>query len=98
MAEEKAVTVMSESVEKTDATTQQIEDAHVVKKVHADGHVDLVDAHAIGGNLEEMPKGYYWSPQFLGTVVVRLRTTPSMQSINPNAITRKSRMSNIRAE
>lgn len=71
MAEEKAATVMTESIEKTGVSSQKIEDVHVVKKVHADGHVDLVDAHAIGGALEEMPKGYFWSLQFIGTVIVR---------------------------
>jgi hypothetical protein len=73
MAEEKNAVVMNEFVEKSD-NSAKIEDAnnvHVVKKVHADGHVDLVDAHAIGGNLEDMPKGYFWTPQFIGTVVVR---------------------------
>ncbi|KAF2644786.1 fungal trichothecene efflux pump [Massarina eburnea CBS 473.64] len=63
---------MAESVKKVDATSQQIEDikdVHVVKKVHADGHVDLVDTHAIGGNFEEMPKGYFLSAQFIGTVI-----------------------------
>jgi hypothetical protein len=50
---------------------ENIDDVHVVKKVHADGTVDLIDTHAIGGVVEEMPKGYYYSPQFIGTVVVR---------------------------
>ena len=65
---------MAESIEKADATARQVEDlvndTRTVKKVHADGHVDLVDAHAIGGDVEEMPKGYFWSPQFIGTVIV----------------------------
>ena len=68
-------TIMTESVEKTDVTSKHIEDMNdvsVVKKVHADGHVDLVDTHAIGGDVEEMPKGYFWSPQFIGTTIVRL--------------------------
>lgn len=70
--EEKATAMTSESVEKnTPPSTQHFEDVHVVKKVHADGHVDLVDAHAIGGAAENMPKGYYYSIQFLGTVTVR---------------------------
>jgi hypothetical protein len=73
MAEEKNVAVMAESIEKHENSTK-IEDTsavNVVKKVHADGHVDLVDAHAIGGNLEDMPAGYFWTPQFIGTVIVR---------------------------
>ncbi|KAF2115908.1 fungal trichothecene efflux pump [Lophiotrema nucula] len=60
---------MAETVEKNDVhSTEQLEDVHVVKKVHADGTVDLVDAHAIGGDLDEMPAGYFWSLQFIGTV------------------------------
>jgi len=71
MAEDKAAAVMAESLGKNEAESNHVEDVHVVKKVHADGHVDLVDTHAIGGAFEEMPKGYYWSPQFIGTVIVR---------------------------
>jgi hypothetical protein len=29
-----------------------------------------VDTHAIGGDAAQMPEGYYWSPQFIGTVIV----------------------------
>ena len=72
MASEKATVVMSESVEKNEVeTTQHLENLHVVKKIHADGHVDLVDAHAIGGAAEDMPPGYFWSISFIGTVTVR---------------------------
>ena len=77
MAEEKNTAVMAESIEKHENSTK-IEDSsgiNVVKKVHADGHVDLVDAHAIGGNFEDMPTGYFWTPQFLGTVVVSLSSS-----------------------
>lgn len=70
MAEEKHAVVMAESVGKNEVESNHIENVHVVKKVHADGHVDLVDAHAIGGAYEEMPKGYFWSIQFIGTVIV----------------------------
>ncbi|CAO2654543.1 Nn.00g112760.m01.CDS01 [Neocucurbitaria sp. VM-36] len=72
MASDKPTAIMAETVEKTDAPSTihaADKDVHVVKKVHADGHVDLVDAHAIGGNIEDMPKGYFWTPQFIGTVV-----------------------------
>ena len=73
--EEKVETAMAEDVEKADvSSTQHVEDIHVVKKVHADGHIDLVDAHAIGGAAEDMPQGYYYSAQFIGTVTVRFRT------------------------
>lgn len=41
------------------------------KVVHADGTIDYVDTHALGGDAHEMPTGYYKSPQFIGTVVVR---------------------------
>lgn len=40
-----------------------------VETMHTDGTVDLVDTHAIGGELEEMPPGYFRSAQFIGTVV-----------------------------
>ncbi|KAF2190996.1 trichothecene efflux pump [Zopfia rhizophila CBS 207.26] len=61
---------MTNDVEKngSGSGSSQVEDVHVVKKVHADGTVDLVDAHAIGGAAENMPKGYFWSLQFIGTV------------------------------
>lgn len=42
----------------------------VAKLVHADGTVNYVDAQAIGGDVDELPKGYFRSPQFIGTVVV----------------------------
>lgn len=57
------------SVQKVDE--QHDSGVHVVKRVHADGTVDLIDAHAIGGDLDEMPKGYYWSPNFVLTFLVR---------------------------
>ncbi|KAF2660508.1 fungal trichothecene efflux pump [Lophiostoma macrostomum CBS 122681] len=70
MAEQKPQASMSDSVEKNEIeSTQVAADLHVVKKVHADGQVDLVDAHAIGGDVGDMPKGYFWSPQFIGTVL-----------------------------
>ena len=33
-------------------------------------HHDQVAPEAIGGLYEEMPKGYYWSKNFLGTLIV----------------------------
>ena len=45
-------------------------DVEVVQQVHTDGTVDFVDTHALGGALEDMPKGYYLSMNFIGTVVV----------------------------
>ena len=43
---------------------------NVAKVVHTDGTIDYIDAKAIGGDFEEMPKGYFWSPSFIGTVTV----------------------------
>jgi hypothetical protein len=71
MADDKShPTVMTDSTENSQSD-EKVEDVNVVKKVHADGTVDLIDAHAIGGAVDEMPKGYYYSPQFIGTVTVR---------------------------
>lgn len=48
------------------------------KVVHADGTIDYLDAKAVGGDVDEMPKGYFLSAQFIGTVTVRC------QNQNPN--------------
>jgi len=48
----------------------ELKDVKVVQKLHADGTIDMIDVHAVGGNVEDLPKGYYTSPQFIGTVVV----------------------------
>jgi MFS family permease len=42
-----------------------------VKLVHADGFVDYVDKKAIGGDVEGMPRGYFRSPQFIGTIMAQ---------------------------
>ncbi|KAL4999903.1 fungal trichothecene efflux pump [Aspergillus recurvatus] len=39
--------------------------------IHADGTVTYVDAHAIGGDVQDMPKGYFRSLPFLGTVLAQ---------------------------
>ncbi|KAL4812506.1 fungal trichothecene efflux pump [Aspergillus spinulosporus] len=39
--------------------------------VHADGTVTYVDVHAIGGDVQDMPKGYFRSLPFLGTVLAQ---------------------------
>ncbi|KAL4937901.1 hypothetical protein BDV06DRAFT_215544 [Aspergillus oleicola] len=39
--------------------------------VHADGTVTYVDVQAIGGEMEDMPKGYFKSLPFLGTVLAQ---------------------------
>jgi hypothetical protein len=55
------------------AVTQVVEyDEYRAKVVHADGAIDYVDAQAIGGEVEAMPRGYFMSPQFIGTVVVSI--------------------------
>ncbi|KAF2836149.1 fungal trichothecene efflux pump [Patellaria atrata CBS 101060] len=64
---------MSEKMrnEKVDSASsaEHVEYVDAVKTVHADGHIDMVDTHAIGGELNEMPKGYYTSVSFIGTVI-----------------------------
>jgi hypothetical protein len=42
-----------------------------LKVVHTDGTVNYVDNRALGGDVDGMPAGYFRSPQFIGTVVVR---------------------------
>lgn len=59
------------------AHTEHRGDVDVLKTVHADGEVDYVDTHALGGELDQMPAGYFYSYQFIGTVIVSLFTTSS---------------------
>lgn len=40
------------------------------KVVLADGTVTYVDIHALGGEVQNMPKGYFMSLPFVGTVLV----------------------------
>jgi hypothetical protein len=65
-------------------TTNQVDTApaapsehgiHVVKRVHQDGTVDLIDAHAVGGEFTEMPAGYYITPNFIFTFIVSIYGT-----------------------
>ena len=44
--------------------------ADYVEKVHADGTMDRIDAKAIGGDVDDMPAGYFYCAEFLGTLVV----------------------------
>ena len=60
----------SDMVEPMGDHTHHIDHVDVVKKVHADGTVDMVDTHAIGGEFRAMPHGYYRSAAFLGTYIV----------------------------
>lgn len=43
----------------------------MIEVVHADGTVHYLDSRVVGGELETMPKGYYGSFSFIGTVIVR---------------------------
>ncbi|WZH49101.1 uncharacterized protein QYS62_010293 [Fusarium acuminatum] len=43
----------------------------------ADGTIEKVDKNALGDELDQMPSGYYWSPQFLGSLAVS-QTTRSL--------------------
>lgn len=47
------------------------QDGNVTKVTHADGSVDYIDLKAIGGDYAMMHRGYFRSPQFLGTLTVR---------------------------
>lgn len=57
------------------ASSHHDEHIHVVRRVHADGAVDLIDAKAVGGDIDEMPKGYYYSLNFICTFLVRTPLT-----------------------
>lgn len=46
-------------------------DGNVTKVTHADGAVDYIDLKAIGGDYAMMQRGYFRSPQFIGTLTVR---------------------------
>ncbi|KAH7121361.1 fungal trichothecene efflux pump [Dactylonectria macrodidyma] len=41
------------------------------KVVHADGTIDYLDAKAVGGDVDEMPAGYFLSAKFIGTVTAQ---------------------------
>lgn len=49
---------------------EHVDDVDYVEKRHVDGTIDMVDKRAIGGDVEDLPEGYFRSPQFIGTVVV----------------------------
>ncbi|KAK8073250.1 hypothetical protein PG994_004149 [Apiospora phragmitis] len=53
--------------QKTDQTVDNVE--RVVEKTHIDGTVDFVSADVIGGEVGELPSGYFRSAKFIGTVV-----------------------------
>ena len=45
-----------------------IDGQDVAKVAHLDGTIDYIDAKAVGGDVGDMPPGYYCSPAFLGTL------------------------------
>lgn len=47
------------------------QDEKVTKVTHADGAIDYIDIKAVGGDYAMMHRGYFRSPQFLGTLTVR---------------------------
>lgn len=49
---------------------EHFETVDYVERVHVDGTVDNIDTKAIGGDVDELPAGYFRSPPFIGTVVV----------------------------
>ncbi|CAK7200733.1 hypothetical protein SEUCBS139899_003432 [Sporothrix eucalyptigena] len=48
---------------------ETVDGRDVAKVAHLDGTVDYIDVRAVGGDLESMPAGYYYSPKFLGSFV-----------------------------
>lgn len=56
-------------------------DVDVIETIHKDGTVDYVDTQAIGGELDEMPDGYFYSIQFIGTVIVRTSVFTSVENL-----------------
>ena len=61
----------TEHVDEMNRTTTTEKNA--IQQTHTDGTVDYVDAKAFGGDLDEMPPGYFYSVQFIGTVIVSTR-------------------------
>ena len=61
---------MADTEKTMDTKIQHIDDIDTVERVHVDGTVDLIDTKAIGGEVDELPAGYFRTPQFIGTVLV----------------------------
>ncbi|KAK6366829.1 hypothetical protein LTS17_010380 [Exophiala oligosperma] len=61
--------VALEDVKPSSAIHADVLASEVVERKHLDGTVDLVDVRAIGGDIDQMPPGYFGSIHFLGTVV-----------------------------
>lgn len=58
------------TVQTKNTVSSELQD-NPLRVVHTDGTVNYVDNKAVGGAVESMPKGYFRSPQFIGTVLVR---------------------------
>lgn len=54
---------------------ERLGSVETVQAVHQDGSIDFVDRNALGGALHQMPKGYFRSVQFVGTVAVSLHAS-----------------------
>lgn len=63
---------------------------NVVEKTHLDGTVDLLDVRAVGGQVEEMPTGYFYSIHFIGTVVVSTNHNILPISLYKSGLTNKT--------
>lgn len=69
----------------------QFQDGNVTKVTHADGAVDYIDIKAVGGDYTMMRRGYFRSPQFLGTLTVRrdLGKTRTLTNGRPGSMSRQ---------
>jgi hypothetical protein len=63
-----------------DAATSEHHEANATSQPHhraphadVELHHDAVAPEAVGGLYNEMPKGYYWSKDFIGTLIVSFR-------------------------
>lgn len=67
------MTSIADPVDKEDAVLEHHEHNDSQPRAHnvaAAIRHDAVAPEAVGGVYEEMPQGYYWSPGFLGTLLV----------------------------
>jgi hypothetical protein len=56
-----------------------IQDGNVTKVTHADGAIDYIDSKAIGGDYATMRRGYFRSPQFIGTLTVGIEFSKNLK-------------------
>ena len=86
--------VPDSSIEKNDITLEHLDDSSTHRHIPAPLpalHHDLVAPEAVGGLYEEMPKGYFWSKGFLGTLTVSTHPShfPSKLKISRLLVSRK---------